>query len=633
MAEMLSSAVSGLLAFQRTLDTVSHNIANANTVGYSRQSVDLASRPANFLGGSYVGNGVVVADIRRQYDQAIATQMRSASATMNQLDTFAGLADRVDKLFSDSNTGVAASLQQFNSAMETVATTPTSIAARQVAVSQAQNLVNRLKSYQSSIDTIGSQINTQLTSEAQSINGMAKNIADLNQQIIAVQGAGASAPNDLLDKRDQLIAQLNEKIGVTVIPDANGAVTISIGNGQTLVVATSAATLSVAQGSYDRSEPRLLLANGTSQTDITAQVSGGKLGGMMQMRTEVLQPVTNALGQMATTLASIANQQHAAGLDLNGQPGGNLFAIGGVASLPNVSNAGSAALATTRTNVGALTVNDYIMRFDGTNWSVAQRATGVAVATGGTGTALNPFTFDGLSVVVSGTAQAGDSFMIQPTAQAINGMSLLVTAPEKLAMAAPLLTSAANGNTGTGSIDSGKLIPPAAWLRGNYTLSFTAPGSWQVQDASNAVVASGAYAAGGNIDFNGMRVVVSGAPVAGDRYLINDNIDAKGDGRNGRALIDMIDSPTMNGGTTSLSDAIGNLVGRVGVSAGQAAVGRDAQQVLLDDSTSAMQAVSGVNLDEEAADLVRFQQAYQAAARVVAVANQLFGDLLNAVRS
>jgi flagellar hook-associated protein 1 FlgK len=223
--------------------------------------------------------------------------------------------------------------------------------------------------------------------------------------------------------------------------------------------------------------------------------------------------------------------------------------------------------------------------------------------------------------------------MIQPTAQAISGMSLLVTAPEKLAMAAPLLTSAVNGNTGTGSIDSGKLIPPAAWLRGNYTLSFTAPGSWQVQDASNAVVASGAYAAGGNIDFNGMRVVVSGAPAAGDKFLINDNINAKGDGRNGRALIDIIDSPAMNGGTTSLSDAIGNLVGRVGVSAGQAAVGRDAQQVLLDDSTSAMQAVSGVNLDEEAANLVRFQQAYQAAARVVAVANQLFSDLLNAVRS
>jgi flagellar hook-associated protein 1 FlgK len=223
--------------------------------------------------------------------------------------------------------------------------------------------------------------------------------------------------------------------------------------------------------------------------------------------------------------------------------------------------------------------------------------------------------------------------MVQPTAQAISGMSVLVTAPEKLAVAAPLLTAAAGGNQGNASIDAGQLTSPAAWVRGNYTLNFTTPGNWQVLDASNAVVASGAYVSGGNINFNGMRVVISGAPVAGDSFTINDNVNARGDGRNGRALVDVFDSPVLNGGTVSLSDAIGNLVGKIGVSAGQAATGRDAQSVLLNDATSAMQAVSGVNLDEEAANLVRFQQAYQAAARVVAVANQLFSDLLSAVKS
>jgi flagellar hook-associated protein 1 FlgK len=633
MADMLASGVSGLLAFQRTLDTVSHNIANANTDGYSRQVVDLAARPANYFGGSYLGNGVDVAGVRRLYDQALTAQLRGANATLQQLDVYAAFADRLDKLFSEANTGVAASLQQFNNALETLATTPTSMAARQVVISQAQNLVNRLKSYQGSIDGMGAQIGAQLATEAQSINSMTRSIADLSRQIIAAQGGGQSQPNDLLDKRDLLISQLNERVGVTVVADGTGAVTVAIGNGQTLVVGTAASTLSVAQGDYDRGEQRMLLTNGTASIDVTAQLNGGRLGGLMQLRSDLLRPATNALGQIAAALADAGNQQHKAGLDLAGQLGADLFAIGAVASLPYTANAGSAMLTTTRTAIGALTTSDYQLRFDGGSWTVAQRDSGAAVTFSGAGTVASPMVFDGLSVVVSGVAQAGDSFLVQPTAQAVIGMRLLVTAPEKLAAAAPLLTGAAADNTGTGSINAGSVTSAAGWLRGNYTLSFTSTSNWQILDATNAVVATGAYVAGGNIDFNGMRVAVSGTPAAGDRFTINDNVNGKGDGRNARALIDTFDSRTLNAGTATLSDAVGNLVGRIGVSSGQAAVGRDAQSVLVDDATSAVQSVAGVNLDEEAANLVRFQQAYQAAARVIAVANQLFDELLNAVRA
>jgi flagellar hook-associated protein 1 FlgK len=632
MADMLSSGVSGLLAFQRTLNTVSHNIANANTEGYSRQVVDLAARPANYYGGSYIGNGVDVAGVRRLYDQALTAQLRGANATLQQLDIFASFAERLDKLFSDANTGVAASLQQFNNAIETLATSPTSMAARQVVLSQAQNLVNRLKSYQGSIDSIGAQTTAQLGTEAQSINSMTSSIADLSRQIIGAQGVGQSQPNDLLDKRDQLIAKLNEQIGVTVVPDANGAVTVSIGNGQTLVVGTTASKLSVVPGDFDRTEPRLVLTNGTATIDVTDQISGGKLGGLMQLRSEFLRPATNALGQIATALASVGNQQHAAGLDLAGQPGGNLFAVGGVGIAASSANVGTATLATTRSNAGAITTSDYQVRYNGSAWSVTQRDSGLPVTFSGSGTVASPIAFDGLSVVVSGTPQAGDAFLIQPSAQAVSGMQLLITAPEKLAAAAPLLTVPAGGNKGSGTINAGTLTPPTPWVRGNYTLNFTSSSNWQVLDSANAVVASGAYVAGANINVNGMRFAVSGAPVAGDKFTINDNVNGKGDGRNARALIDMFDSPMLGGGTTSLSDAVGNLVGRIGVSAGQAAVGRDAQSVLVDDATSAVQTVGGVNLDEEAANLLRFQQAYQAAARVIAVANQLFDSLLAAVR-
>jgi flagellar hook-associated protein 1 FlgK len=437
----------------------------------------------------------------------------------------------------------------------------------------------------------------------------------------------------LLDKRDQLIAKLNEQIGVTVVPDANGAVTISIGNGQTLVVGTTASKLSVVPGDFDRNEPHLVLTNGTATIDVTDQISGGKLGGLMQLRSELLRPATNALGQIATALAGVGNQQHAAGLDLAGQLGGNLFAVGGVGSVASSANAGSATLTTTRSNASAITTSDYQVRYNGSAWTVTQRDSGLPVTFTGSGTVASPMAFDGLSVVVSGTAVAGDAFLIQPTAQAVSGMQLLTTAPEKLAAAAPLLTAATSGNKGNGTINAGTLTPPTTWVRGNYTLNFTSSSNWQVLDSASAVVASGAYVASADINVNGMRFAVSGAPVAGDKFTINDNINGKGDGRNARALIDMFDSPMLGGGTTSLSDAVGNLVGRIGVSAGLAAVGRDAQAVLVDDATSAVQTVGGVNLDEEAANLVRYQQAYQAAARVIAVANQLFDSLLAAVRS
>ncbi len=633
MADMLSTGVSGLLAFQRTLDTVSHNIANANTEGYNRQVVDLAARPADYYGGSYIGNGVDVAGVRRLYDQALTTQLRNANATLQQLDVFASFASRLDKLFSDDKTGVAASLQQFDNALETLATSPNSMAARQVVLSEAQNLVNRLKSYQSSIDSMGAQTTAQLSAEAQSINSMTSSIADLSRQIISAQSIGQSPPNDLLDKRDQLIAKLNEQIGVTVVPDANGAVSISIGNGQTLVVGTTASRLSVVSGDLDRSEARLMLTNDTLAVDVTDQISGGKLSGLVQLRNELLSPATNALGQIAAVLASAANQQHTAGLDLAGQVGGNLFSIGGVGSAASSTNVGNATLAATRSNASAITASDYQVRYNGSAWTVTQRDSGLPVTFTGSGTVANPMAFDGLSIVVSGTAATGDTFLIQPTAQAVSGMQVLITAPEKLAAAAPLLTAAATGNQGTGTINAGTLTPPTTWVRGNYTLNFTSSSNWQVLDSAGMAVTSGTYVAGANIDVNGMRFAVSGAPVAGDTFTINDNVNGKGDGRNARALVDMLDSPLLGGGTTSLSDAVGNLVGRIGVSAGQAAVGRDAQEVLVDDATSAVQTVSGVNLDEEAANLVRFQQAYQAAARVIAVANQLFDSLLAAVRS
>jgi flagellar hook-associated protein 1 FlgK len=632
MSDILSTGVSALLAFQRALDTTSHNIANANTDGYSRQLVDFATRPPQLLGSNWIGNGVDVASIRRLFDQTLSDQQKSASSSLQQLDVMATYAGRLDKLFSDDSTGLSASLQQFTNSIETLSTSPSSTTARQVVLSQAQNLVNRLKALQGGIDTLGTQMSSQLGAEVNVVNSLTAGIVDLNQQIVAAQGSSAQRPNDLLDKRDQLLAQLSSHIGVKTITEDNGAISVFIGSGQALVSNTRAGTLALAPGDPDLAQQRIMLTGFTAPTDISQFVSGGTLGGLMQLRSDLLTPAQNSLGQVAAAVATLTNLQNAAGLDLNGNFGGPLFALSAPSVISSNGNTGTASLAATRSNIAAISTSDLTASFDGSAWKIVHSESGAAVPMTGVGTSLNPFVAEGVSIVVSGTAQAGDRFLIRPTHDAVASLNILISSPAQVAAAAPVLTSVIPGNAGNGSIDAGAVLTPGSWVRGSYNLKFTSTSNWQITDSSNAVVATGAYVPGGNIDFNGMRVQVSGAPAAGDSFKIADNSNGIGDGRNARALVALLNSPALFGGTASATDAAGRLVGEIGVKSSQASIGRDAQSTALDDATAALQSSAGVNLDEEAANLLRYQQAYQAAARVIAAANAMFDTLIQATR-
>jgi flagellar hook-associated protein 1 FlgK len=632
MADMLTTGVSGLLAFQRALDTTSHNIANASTEGYSRQQVDLVTRPPDAFGNGWVGTGVDVATVRRQFDEILASQARVAGSGFQQLDTFSNYATRIDNLFSDANTGLATTLQNFMSAVQTVANAPASVPSRQVLLSQAQSLVDRLRSYDNSLNSLGSQISSQLQSEAGTISTIAANIASVNQQIVAAQGVNQQPPNDLLDQRDRLLADLATHVNVSTVPQSDGMLNVFIGTGQALVMGGTAARLVASGDQFDPSRTRLLLQSGGPTTDVTETITGGTVGGLLQFGTQMLDPARNAIGQTAVTLATLVNNQQAAGLDLQGQLGTAMFAVGAVTVLPSTLNAGTASAAVTRTSVSALTTADYQLLYDGANWQLSRVDTGAPVALGGSGTAASPFTADGLSIVINGTPQAGDRMLIQPTRAAVGGMMVILDQPEKVAAAAPLLTSAATANAGSATIDAGVLANPAAWVRGDYTLSFTNASTWQVTDSTNAVVATGAYGAGTPIIFNGVQVVVSGAPAAGDNFRIRDNASGTGDNRNALQIAALLTRPVLNGGTVSLGDNVGRLVSSIGVQTSQAQSGRDAQQIVMNDANSAISSVAGVNLDEEAANLMRFQQAYQAAAKVIGVANTLFQSLLDATR-
>jgi flagellar hook-associated protein 1 FlgK len=632
MADMLNTAVSGLLAFQQELDTTSNNISNANTPGYSRETTDLVSVPGPYVGDLSIGDGVQVSSVQRVYDQTVASQVVSATSAYNQLNTFSTQAAAVDNLLGSTTSGLSTQLQSLVSALQTVANSPTSSASRQAFLSQAQQLVSSLQNDDSGLQSLESQTNTQLTSDASEVTSLGQSIATLNQQIMADTSQSSQAPGSLLDQRDQLINQLATYANVTTTQESDGTVNVYIGSGQTLVTGTTAASLTAIPNAYDPSQEDLALSSPAGPIDVTQQISGGTLGGLLQFRSQMLDPAANSLGQIAVVLSNAMNTQNESGLDQSGNLGGAIFAVGAPNVLPDSANTGNATVSATVSNANALTADNYILSYNGANWSLSNASSGASVTMTGNGTAANPFVADGLSLVVGAGAQAGDSYQIEPTSGAVAGMQVVMTDPSQLAAAAPLLTAPASTNTGTASIDQGTVATDGTWVRGNYTLSFTSPAAYQITNSAGTVVQNGAYTSGAPITFNGITVAVSGAPATGDSFSINDNASGTGDNRNLTTMAGLLDQ-SLIGGTTSINSAVNELVTNIGIQTSQSQSGTTAQQAVLTDASNAQQSVSGVNLDEEAANLVQYQQAYQAAAQVINVSSTLFQSLLTAVQS
>jgi flagellar hook-associated protein 1 len=627
MADLLSTGVSGLLAFQRALDTTSHNISNVNTDGYSRQRVLIGTRPAQAYGNGYVGQGANVQTTQRVYDDFVAAQTRTSSSSLEHLDIYASNAERLNNMFGDSANGLSATLQRFVNAFQAVANAPTSIPARQVLLSEAGTLQQRLKFFDSRLDEIGSEINSRIKGEVAEVNSLAQGIARLNNEIAAgIARTGGQPPNDLLDQRDRLLDELSQKIAVNAVRQDGGIVNVFVGSGQPLVLGGSVNQLSTIQDPFDSTQLTVALETPGSSVDISRNISGGTLGGLLDFRSEQLDPAHNALGRIAVALTDVVNAQHHEGMDLSGDLGDDFFAVGGAQVLDNQLNTGTGTANATGADVSALTGRDYILEMTGAGWQLRDSLTGAAAPMTGTGTAADPFVVDGLEIEVGGAADVGDTFLIRPTRGAITSMSVLVTDPSQVAAAAPIRSASDAGNSGSGSISAGEVLDSAnAQLRDPVTIEFLTANTYSINGAG-----SFAYTAGGNIDVNGWRVQISGAPAVGDTFTVTDNTSGTGDNRNALLLSDALKSPVLNGGTTSLGSAVGEFVGGIGVATRQAQVNRDAQNVVYEESLASKEAVSGVNLDEEAANLLKYQQAYQAAAQLIRVADTMFQTLLAA---
>jgi len=619
-------------AAQIGLATVEHNIANANTPGFNRQEMLVGSRPPQSLGGSFLGQGVDVVGVKRIYDQFLTAQVRQEQNQASYLNAYHSAMKQIDNLIADPAAGVSPAMQELFNAMNGVANNPESVPARQTLLGSAQFVVNRFRAIDQRLADIANGLADQITGSVNTINTYAQQIAALNGNIKRATAAsqGGQLPNDLLDQRDQVINQLNKEIKVSVQAQTDGTVSVFIGNGQALVINEQAMSLRPVQSSSDPSKVDIAYLNGNNIIPLQqSSLQGGNLGAYLAFRDQSLEPARNALGRVALGLAASVNQQNRLGQDLNGVLGGNIFNT----AIPRVDkwalNTGTAVVSAAISDVGAITTSDYQLRFDGANYTMLRLSDSATTNLGAT----LPQTVDGFTVsLTAGAAAAGDTFLIRPAANGARDVSVATNDPAKIAAAAPMRASAALTNTGSATISSGTVntpLPLDSNLQASVSITFDTPTTFTVTGAVPAVTGSVTYTSGADISYNGWTVQITGTPSAGDTFDIARNTNAAGDNRNALLLAALQNQNLLANGTTGFQGAYGQLVGEIGAKTHELDVTSQAQTNMVAQTVAAQQAVSGVNLDEEAANLLRYQRAYQAAAKAMQIANTMFDALLS----
>ena len=652
MADLLGIGASGLKSSQRALTTTSHNISNANTEGYSRQRVSFGTRIPEYIGVGYAGTGVNVQDVSRNFDNFLATQLRTQTANNERYTSFHSFSSQIDNLMADPDAGLGPMMDEFFAATQGVADNPNSIPARQVMLTSAESLVDRFHYLSDRLSDLNARVNQQLEASVAEVNTLAKGIAEMNEEIALARGkANGRDPNDLMDRRDHLITKLSELVDVRTVEQQDGQMNVFVGTGQGLVVGKVTNELSTRNDPLIQGRNTIVLNDGGIGVDVSRLLKGGKIGGTLDFSNSVLDESRNAIGRIAAGLSEQFNALHEMGLDLDGELGGEFFRSFGPTSYAAQNNNASGEPILAYEDVSQLTTNDYLLEYNGVGWTLSDYKTGQVI----------PFTgnevIDGVRIDVSGIAgaQEGDRFLIRPTANAAETMAVAVNNPGRIAAAGALRgseASDANGmplNTGTGRISQVTLLennnpPPFPTIDLEMTYS---GGLLNVNPGDAVFVDQDGNLLGDSLSYdptiNGGQTIymqtadglhvsfnLSNEPHEGDRFQIGNNSDAVGDNSNALALAALQTKKGMLNGTATFQSTYGQMVSHVGTQTHQASINKDATATLRRQAESDYDSVSGVNLDEEAANLIKFQQAYQANAQVVAISNQLMQTLLQA---
>ena len=621
MADTLSIGSSALQSLQKAINITGYNIANVNTEGYSKQVVNFSS----------TSGGVEITSIERNYNFYLSREVQDRTAGKSAADASSNLASRLSTLLTDPATSASGVLDNFFSAVQDVANNPSTTPERQVLLGEAQSLTDRFRFIDGRIEELGNEINLRTQTIVSDINGLTANIANLNLQISEETNRTGTAPPDLFDARDRALTDLAELVGYTILENEDGSFNVTMGGGQPLVSEFNSYNLSVFTSTTN--PKALAIAGKTANSDISSRISGGELGGLIDFRTNSLEPAQAQLGLIATTLSASFNAQQALGLDLNGNAGTALFSSTSPTVVSSSSNSGSAVITATIADASALTGDRYQLSYDGANWSLKN------IATGATQAVAPPATVDGFTMTVaSGAAAAGDSFLIDIVGTAAADFRVTLSDPEGVAAALPVRANEALANKGNGELSdltvTATNVAPTLPLASALTLTFDSGNNrYNVTGGATTTLAytPASDAAGVSRTIGGITFTLSGTPSNGDVITIENNTSGSGDNRNMLVMVGLEASNKVEGSRT-FTDEYNSLVTNVAVNARKADSASAAEDVLLQQATISRDNLQAVNLEEEAIQLMRYQQSLQAAVQLVSVADTVFQAMLSATQ-
>lgn len=672
---MIGSSLSGLQAAQLGLQTTEHNIANVNTAGFSRQQTVQVDNPGVLSGSGFVGRGTQVTTIERMYSRFLSDQVNRSQSGVSELESYHAQIQQVDSMLGDTTTGLSPVLQAFFQNVQAVSANPSQVATRQALVSGAQALSARYRSLGDQLAQIGDGLNSEIKATVTEINSYAQQIAALNQRIVVDQAGSGHTANDLLDTRDQLVLGLNKLIKTHTTSNNDGSINVFVGSGQQLVVSSQAITMTTMPSSTDPSHTvvGLKTAIGTQEMP-EALITGGSLSGLLAFRRESLDTVSNELGRNAASLALIFNAQSALGQDLLGQSqlsaapnsfSPNFFAISQPKVIANTGNPGSSPTVSAAfvnpppyngnfyTDLGS---SDYRLSFDGSNATLTRLSDNKQWTGAGLAQINNQLLSDpqGFTLSASGALTAGSSYLIQPTRDVARNLSVnaaIAADPRLIAAAGPIRTTVGQANTGSATLTGVSVgpgytvavasMPIALSYQSGELRNFPVGAQVSVNGGAPVLIAAAtdgiAYSSGATLTLVGsvagtppvgLSFSISGVPNNGDTFSIARNAGATADGRNALMLAQLQTQDTMSGKSDSFLDAYAQVVSATGSKTRQVQVTSEAQQALLEQAQASRDSFSGVNLDEEAANLIRYQQAYQASAKALQIGSSLFDTIL-----
>lgn len=658
---LYQTGVSGLLAAQQQLATTGHNIANVNTEGYTRQRAEQEATTGLSNGSNYLGSGTYVQDITRLYDQFSYKEQIMNQSNLSNADSLNTRLTQLDQIMSTSGDAVNSSLTEFYKSLNSVADNPTDSGLRSIVLNQANTLSNNFNELTNGFDTMTKAVNGEISQVANRISEISYELASINETIMHTQDiTQVGEPNDLLDSRDQLISELSQFTSVTTLTDNNDVMTVMIGQGKTLVAGITPMTVQVASGDPDPLQTELKLVGGYGSVGIIGSTLGGSLGASFEFRDEHLEQTRSEIDRLTMAISSTLNDSQASGLDLNGLQGANIFTDINTTQLQqgrvlaHANNTGSTQAQVTINDVSLLPTDELEIRFDGTDFTLHNLTNGSSENLGAPGSGVpagthTPSSPDyGFSFVETGVPVSGDTFSIKPSNNGAALMQATLTNGNAIAASTAIGVTASSNNISDGTVAITNVTNPEAAKAYEVTVEVyeSTPGvfSYNVFNTATPVpaIASGTYASGdtavidipsASADF---QIEISGdlfgAGANAPETFTLGNAFGLGNGNHAVAMAKTQELGITNGGKETFSQSLAVSTSVVGSKASGAELTADTAQALFTQAYNRNQATSGVNLDEEAANLLKFQQAYQAASQVISTANTLFDTILSAVR-